>query len=284
MAGTSSSSVLYARQQIAERLREIRLDAGLTLRGVAEAAGWHESKSSRIEGAHTRPSDADIHAWCRACGAEQQAADLIAASRAADSTWTQWRRLERPGLRRAQESVIPLWEATRRFQIYSPCLIPSPLQSESYIRALLKAVRDRRPNPLDDIEDAVTVRVARERVIHEPDHEFAVILEENVLRHRIGGSSVLREQLEHLRAATAVPSVQLGIIPFTADRSLLRPVEMFFMFDDIEVQVELVSGWLRVTQPTEIEMYAQAFTRLSQLAVYGQAARALIARALSELS
>ena len=284
MADTSSSSVLHARQQIAGRLGEIRLDAGLTLRAVAEAAGWHESKSSRIEGARTRPSDSDILGWCRACGAEDQAADLIAASRAADSTWTQWRRLERPGLRRAQEAVIPLWEATRKFRIYSPCLIPSPLQSESYIRALLTAVRDRRPNPVDDIEDAVAVRVTRERVIHEPDHEFAIILEESVLRHRIGGSGALRDQLEHLRAAMAVPSVRLGIISFTADRTLLRPVEMFFMFDDAEVQAELVSGWLRVTQPTEIEMYAHTFTRLSQMAVYGRAARALITRALNELS
>lgn len=284
MAGTSSSSVLYARQQLAGRLREIRLDAGLTLRAVAETAEWHESKSSRIEGAHTRPSDSDIRAWCRACGAEDQAADLIAASRAADSTWTQWRRLERPGLRRAQESVIPLWEATRKFCIYSPCLVPSPLQSEPYIRALLTAVRDRRPNPVDDIEDAVAVRVARERVIYEPDHKFDILLEENVLRHRIGGNGALREQLEYLRVTMSVPSVRLGIIPFTADRSLLRPVEMFFMFDDTEVQAELVSGWLRVTQPTEIEMYSQAFTRLSRMAVYGRAARALITNALRELS
>lgn len=284
MAGTSSSSVLHARQQIADRLREIRLDAGLSLRAVAAAAGWHESKSSRIERALTRPSDADISAWCRVCGAEDQAADLIAASRAADSMWTQWRRLERPGLRRAQESVIPLWEASRTFRIYSPCLIPSPLQSEAYVRALLAAVRDRRPNPVDDIEQAVAVRLTRQQVIYEPDHEFAVILEENVLRHRIGGSQTLRNQLEHLGSAMTVPSVRLGIIPFAADRSLLRPVEMFFMFDDTEVQAELVSGWLRVTQPTETGMYAQAFRRLSQMAVYGQAARALIGRALRELS
>lgn len=121
-------------------------------------------------------------------------------------------------------------------------------------------------------------------MIYQPGHEFEVVLEENVLRHRIGGSTVLREQLEHLRAAAAVPSVRLGIIPFTADRSLLRPVEMFFLFDDAEVQAELVSGWLRVTQPAEIAMYAEAFTRLSRMAVHGPAARALISRALGELS
>ena len=284
MAISSSSSVQQARQQVADRLREIRLDAGLTLRAVALAAGWHESKSSRIEHAVTPPADADIQAWCRACGADELAADLIAASRAADSMWTQWRRLERPGLRRAQEAVIPLWERTRVFRMYSPCLVPSPLQAEAYIRALLTAVRDRRPAPVDDVEDAVAVRLARQEVIRQPGRKFEVLLEENALRHRIGGDSGLRQQLEHLRAAMAVPSVRLGIIPFTADRSPLRPVEMFFMYDDAEVQAELVSGWLRVTQPTEVEMYADVFTRLSRMAVYGHEAQALISGALRELA
>jgi transcriptional regulator with XRE-family HTH domain len=283
MPTTSSSTAQSARQQIADRLRDVRLDAGLTRSAVAALAGWHASKSSRIEHGRTAPSDSDIRAWCRACGAEDQAADLIAASRTADSTWTQWRRLERPGLRRAQESVQPLWEATRRLRIYSPCLIPSPLQSEAYIRALLAAIQDRRPGSLDDIDEAVAVRLTRQHVVREADREFNLVLEENVLRHRIGGDIALREQLEHLRAAMSRPSVRLGIIPFTAERSLLRPVEMFFMFGDAEVQAELVSGWLRVTQPTEIEMYAQAFTRLSQIAVYGQSARALITRAIAEL-
>ena len=284
MATTPSSSVQQARQQVAGRLREIRLDAGLTLRAVAAAAGWHESKSSRIEHAVTTPSDTDILAWCRACQADSLAGDLIAASRAADSMWTQWRRLERPGLRRAQESVLPLWQRTRAFRIYSPCLVPSPLQAESYIRALLTAVRDRRPGPVDDVEEAVTVRLDRQQIIGQPGHEFEVVLEENVLRHRIGGAGALREQLEHLRTAMSVPSVRLGIIPFTADRSPLRPVEMFFLYDDTEVQAELVSGWLRVTQPTEIGMYAGVFTRLSQMAVYGTDARALISRALRQLA
>ena len=279
----TSSTVQQARQEIAGRLREIRLDAGLTKRALAVEAGWHESKCSRIEHARTPPSDADIRAWCEICGAGDQAADVIAASRAADSTWTQWRRLERPGLRRIQESVIPLWESTRELRIYSPFLIPGPVQTAAYIRALLKAVRDRRPNLVDDIEQAVEVRVATQRVTHEGDHRFTIVLEENVLRHRIGGPAVLREQLEHLRSAMSLPSVRLGIIPFTADRSVLHPVEMFFMHDDAQVNIELVSGWLRVTQPGEVEMYSEAFARLAETAVYGSAARTLINEAIGTL-
>jgi transcriptional regulator with XRE-family HTH domain len=279
----TSSAVQQARQDVASRLRELRLDAGLTKRAVAAAAGWHESKCSRIEHARTPPSDADIRAWCRICAVDDQAADLIAASRVADSMWTQWRRLERPGLRRAQESAIPLWEQTSRFRIYSPFLVPGPVQTAPYIRALLTAVRDRRPTPIDDIEEAVQVRVAKQHVTYEGDHRFAIVVEESVLRHQIGGTAVLREQLEYLRSAMSLPSVTLGIIPFSADRSLLHPVEMFFMYDGAQVNVELVSGWLRVTQPSEVEMYAQAFARLAEMAVYGSAARALVNQAIDAL-
>src|SRR5487761_1045079 len=136
------SAAQQARQELAQRLREIRLDAGLTARVVAAAAGWHPSKCSRIEQARTPPSDSDIRVWCQICGAAEQVADLIAASRAADSMWTQWRRLERSGLRRVQESVNPLWESTQEFRIYSPSLIPGPVQTAAYIRVLLKALRD----------------------------------------------------------------------------------------------------------------------------------------------
>ena len=80
-----------------------------------------------------------------------------------------------------------------------------------------------------------------------------------------------------------VRSVTLSIIPFSADRSLLHPVEMFFMHDDAQVNVELVSGWLRVTQPSEVEMYAQAFALLAEMAVHGSAARALVNQAIDAL-
>jgi len=279
----SSSSVQHARQALADRLREVRLDAGLTARALSAGAGWHEAKTSRIEHARVAPSDADIGTWCEVCNVADQVPDLVAASRAVSSMWVTWRRLERPGLRRAQESVIPLWERTRQFRIYSPFLIPGPVQTASYIRALLWATRQRRPNRVDDIEDAVRVRLAKQRVTHEGDHRFTVLLEENVLRHQIGGPDILRGQLHHLLAAMSLPSVTVGIIPFAADRSLLRPVEMFFLFDDAEVSVELVSGGLTVTEPTEVAMYADAFGKLAAMASYGKNARGLIGTAIDDL-
>src|SRR6202046_2842896 len=85
-----SPSAKRARRELAERLREIRRDAGLTARALSAAAGWHESKTSRIESAKQAPSDADIRSWCRICGVDDRAADLIAASRTADSLYVEW--------------------------------------------------------------------------------------------------------------------------------------------------------------------------------------------------
>ncbi len=278
---STSSSAQRAREALAQRLKEIRLDAGLTARAVATAAGWHESKCSRIEAAKQSPSDTDIRTWCRVCGADDQAADLIAASRAAEEMWTQWRRVERGGLKALQEATVPLWERTKKFRIYSPWLIPGPVQTAEYIRALLEQVAGQRPEGLRGIDEAVAVRLAKQHVVEEGDHTFAILLEEAAIRARIGDPAVMAGQLGHLLTAAAFPSVSLGVIPLSADRTTMTAVEGFFLFDDAQVNVELVSGWLRITTPGEIAMYAQTFAELANQAVYGADARALITSAIS---
>ncbi|SDJ94829.1 hypothetical protein SAMN05421869_11396 [Nonomuraea jiangxiensis] len=193
--------------------------------------------------------------------------------------FVEWRHMERTGLKKAQEAVVPRWERTRHFRIYSSKLIPGPLQTRAYITAILSALMRRR-GLRDDVEEAVQVRVDKQHVIHEGDHRFAVVLEESVLRAPIGGADVMAGQLGHLLTVSALPSISLGIIPLDADRSTMWPVEGFFMFDDAEATVELVSGHLTVTQPHEIALYAGAFAELAALAMYGKAARALITKAI----
>ncbi|MFG3049847.1 DUF5753 domain-containing protein [Kitasatospora sp. NPDC048239] len=180
--------------------------------------------------------------------------------------------MERSGLKHAQESVVPLWERSRRYRFYSPCLIPGPIQTPAYIRALLTAIRDRR-GLADDLEAAVQIRIDNQQVLHAGHRRFAIVLEEGALRYRIGGAETMADQLGYLLAVASLPSVSLGVIPLDADRSALRPTEGFFMFDDDQVNVELVSAHLTITQPYEIGTYAEAFAELSGIAVYGPAAR-----------
>ena len=93
-----------ARAALAARLREIRIEAGLTASDLAERAGWQRSKVSKIEHARQVPSIGDITAWCEYTGATAQVPDLVASLRAVEGMWVEWRRLERTGLRRLQDS------------------------------------------------------------------------------------------------------------------------------------------------------------------------------------
>ncbi len=278
----SSSSAWQARQALGARLGEIRKDAGLTGRALAQRCGWHESKVSRIEHARTAPSADDIRSWCEHCGRPPETEDLITFLRTVEGMFIEWRRMERTGLRRAQEAVLPLWERTRLFRAYSSWLIPGAVQTRAYTAAVLRAIAARRELP-DDVEDAVAVRTDRLRLLREGDHRFHVLIEEPVLRNVIGGSEVMAGQLGHLITIASLPSVSLGIVPMGLDRDAVWPVEDFWIFDDRQVNVELVSGWLTLTQPREIAMYGKTFSELSEIAVRGAQARALVTSAIDAL-
>lgn len=266
---------------MAARLRELRLDAGLTGHDLAVRCGWHKAKTSRIENARTPPSDADIRAWCTACGAEDQIADLIAASRTAESMYVEWRRRQRTGLRRLQESYVPLYERTTRFRVYSPDIVPGFVQTPAYATALLSAITEFRGIP-NDVAEAVRARMTRSRILHDGKRRFAFLVEESALRYRIGDAEIMSEQLDYLRSTASLPNVSLGIIPFTESRRMW-PLEACYIFDDRLVQVELLTAEVTVSTPTEVATYVKAFTELHRLAVYGQQARALITSAINTL-
>jgi transcriptional regulator with XRE-family HTH domain len=277
-----SSSVQRARQQLAERLRDLRLDAGLSGRDLSAAAGWHPAKTTRIELAKQAASEADIVTWCQVCRAERETPDLIAASRIADSAYVEYRRLNRTGMKRRQDAVRPLYERTALFKAYCPSVVPGWLQTPGYAAALLSSITEFRGTP-DDVAEAVTARMRRNSIVTSGGHRFALLLEETVLRYRIGGADVMAGQLGHLLEAVALPSVSLGVIPFSAPSRPAWPVEQFTVFDDDRVDVELLSAQVTVTAPSEVTLYVRAFERLAALAVHGENARGLVTAALATL-
>lgn len=281
MAVSASSSAQQARQVLAARLGEVRRDAGLSGRDLAAACGWYPSKVSRIENGRTAPSTDDIRAWCAACGAEQQAADLIASLRAVEGMWVEWRRMERNGLSAAQQARLPLFERTSRFRSYSSWLVPGLIQTRAYTEAVLRAVQRRRV-AVDDVAEAVEARMERQRVLYEGRRTFGFLLEESVLRSSTGGREVLAGQLGQLITVGSLPNVSLGIVPLSPDRGR-TPVEGFWIFNSEQVSVELVSGHLTITQPSEIRLYEEAFAEMASLAVHGAEARRRIADALHAL-
>ncbi|MEU1074915.1 MULTISPECIES: helix-turn-helix transcriptional regulator [unclassified Streptomyces] len=277
-----SSAAHAARGQVAQRLRELRADAGITGGELAARCGWTHSKSSRIENARTPPTPEDIRRWCVACGAPEQVADLVAQSRNAEAQYVEWRRKVRTGLRHLQDSYVQLYRSTTLFRVYSPTLVPGLLQTEGYARAVLSANARLLGIP-DDAEQAAAARIERSRIIHEPGRRFVLLIEESVLRYRLGSSDAMAAQLGYLLTAGALPAVSLGIIPEETGERALWPQEVFHMYDDTLVSVELLSARVTVTQPTEIELYLKAFERLRTMAVYGSDARALVLKAIAAL-
>ncbi|MER5996430.1 helix-turn-helix domain-containing protein [Streptomyces viridosporus] len=276
-----SSSAQAAREALAVRLTHLRKDAGLTGKELSAQCGWHPAKTTRIQKGAVLPSDADIRTWCAACGADDQADDLIATARAVDSMYMEWRRLHKDGMRKVQEDWYALHEQTRHCRVYVSNLPPGFLQTPAFATALMEQITRFQGTP-NDIAEAVAARVARSRFLYEGGHVYVVLLEESVLRYRTADPDAMRGQLRHLLAVMPLASISLGIIPFTAQRTVW-PLEAFYVHDDTMAVVETLTAEIKVTQPREVADYAKAFAGLASMAVYGDAARALIQAAIDAL-
>ncbi|GAA2608586.1 helix-turn-helix transcriptional regulator [Actinomadura fulvescens] len=272
-------AVQAARHALADRLREIRVNAGVKSKYLAESAGWDRWKVGKIEHAQRAPSVTDIRTWCRICDAEDQSEDLVAALQAADSAYSTWKRLQRGkgGLRRLQESRLALYEGASTDWTYCSQVVPGLLQTRGYVTELLTLVSRRSGGPDDDVPGAVTARIDRQRVLWRPGRKFLFLVEEAALYYRFGGPEVMSEQLSHLAdiTASAIPSVALGILPFSRPRTQWV-LENFTVFDGTKVEVEILSALVTITVPGEVSLYLAAFEDLFRSAVFGDEAGSLI--------
>ncbi|MFF5112036.1 helix-turn-helix domain-containing protein [Streptosporangium sp. NPDC000509] len=145
MPSSSSSSAQHARQALANQLREIRLQAGLSAKELAARAGWHgNTKVSKIEHG-TRPASADdVRAWCQVCGVPPQRTDeLLAEQQSMAGTWVTYQRLNRAGLRQAQLSVRPIYDRTSLIRAYQSRTLPGLIQTAGFTTTSLEQVRIR---------------------------------------------------------------------------------------------------------------------------------------------
>jgi transcriptional regulator with XRE-family HTH domain len=284
---STSSSAQAARQALADQLREIRERAGLTGRALAVAAGWRPQKVSRIEHGVRPISAPDLDIWCRVCGVRtRRTEELLAERSAAARMWTTMQRLHRAGMTQAQESVRAMYEAVTLVRAYQPMVVPGLLQTADYTRAGLESVRDLLGLQVDDITDAVAERIDRQSVLKRPGKRFVFVVEEQVLHHRVCEHDLHRRQLAHLRGVMGLPAVSLNIIPLDVERPLRWPCEGFDMLSEhhgTTVAVELVSGYLQITNPSEVALYRREFEELLERSVTGESARRLLEAASARL-
>lgn len=282
MITSPSSSAKQEQEALGVRLRELRKDAGLTARALAAVTGQHYTRVSKIEHGVQAPSDSDIRDWCRACGADAQASDLLATLRAVESAYLEFRRQSRAGMKRVVGAhTLALYECTRLFRIYEHNVIPGLFQTAGYCSAML-SFWIRFLGAPNDLEEAVATRMERQRVIYHGAKRFIVVLEEQALRTWFDTAETQAGQLDRLLALMSLPNVSLGIVPMMTERVAVGSTG-FWIFDDALVALETPTASIEVNRPQELQLYTRMFEALKAPAVYGRAARDLITKAIDEL-
>ena len=224
---------------------------------------------------------ADIRAWCAICGVPEEIPNLIAASRSAESAYIEFRRVQR-SQKRMQVLRAEQYAKSRHYRIYASNVVPWPLHTASYMRAMMEHFDQFHEAGNIDIAEGVEERLARQRqYLGKGVRRCELVIEESVLYDRTFSSDVMRGQLAHLLAGPHWPGLSLGIIPRGAARGYYA-AETFSIYGDT-VAIETVSAIITVTQPREIALYLRCFTDLSRAAVSGSAGRDLITQALAVL-
>ncbi|MFJ6214807.1 helix-turn-helix domain-containing protein [Streptomyces sp. NPDC092296] len=278
---TAHQGVHEARQELGGRLRTVRADAGIDGRTLAGLLDWPPSKVSKIQLGRQAPTADDIRAWTAACGAPQAADELLVLLRDLDSRYAAWRRQLKQGHAVVQRSWAETEAAAETIRAFEPCWIPGLFQTADYAAARFREHAQLNESTRDT-EAAVAARLARQDVLYSPGRRrWHILLTEAALLYGLAPADVMRAQLDRLVSATTLPAVRLGIVPLRK-RIPVSPVHGFWIFDNHQVIVEVVSAELRLSLPEEVAQYRRVFDLLAPSALYDGDARRLLTAAAEQ--
>jgi hypothetical protein len=188
------------------------------------------------------------------------------------------------GLTSLQSDILVLENQATRIAHFQPALIPALLQTPDYAREMLHLPS----GPLlydsteDDISRMIAVRVQRQQALYQPRKKIHVVLLEGALRCRVCTPATLLDQLDRLLVLLRLPSLELGIIPFTAQMPVF-PLSGFDLYDSDVLSVETVASETWVSDPVEVSKYLKLFEMLWEAASTGDEAAATIQQVAHEL-
>jgi len=269
---------------LVNELRRLREAAGLTIEEVAEKLECSASKVSRIETGRVGAGPRDVRDMLGLYGVDSaQVDELVQLAREArrKAWWT------------AYGDVVPgpyvgLEAEAESVRTYQALLIPGLLQSEGYIRALIRQVS------LDvsdeEVDRRVQVRAARQALLVEDDPlTLWVVLDEAALRRLVGGPEVMREQLDRLREVATLPNVTLQVVPFSAGGHAGMDGPFVILGfpehrDPDMVYIESTRRGVYLEHKDDVRRYAHMFEQLTASALTPDESDALIAAVARELS
>jgi transcriptional regulator with XRE-family HTH domain len=280
MIATASPTV--RRRRLAAELREIREDKGKSGDTVAAALKWSPSKISRYERARTglRPQEVErLLDYYGITGSRR----AVLLGLAEDATHKGWWEEFAGSLSDDYKHFIGLEHEAASMAIWHVDVVTGLLQTESYARHIIGSYSRVEPITPGMIGRLVRVRMRRQEVLNRDGLELSVILDESVLRRRVGDESVMYEQLLHLARAADRPNLTLQILPLDAQHTVFGESFVIFGFgadgDGIPHDV-LTTEHLRssctLEEEREIYLHRIAFQMLASAALDPAASRALI--------
>ena len=123
-------------------------------------------------------------------------------------------------LARRWDGSYPSWftewvEAERRastLHTWQPLILPGLLQTPDYARALFLAWRVTDSDA--ELDQLVNARIERQAIFEPPKPpSLWAVIDEGVLRRRIGSAKIMREQLEHLIDVSERSKITVQVVP-----------------------------------------------------------------------
>ena len=270
------------RRRLAAELRGIRESKGKSGDTVAAALKWSPSKISRYERARTglRPREVERLLDYYEITGPRRALLLGLAEDAAQKGW--WEEFT-DSLSEDYKQFIGLEHEATSMAIWHVNVVTGLLQTEDYARHIIGSYSRVEPIAPGMIGRLVRVRMRRQQVLSRDGLQLSVVLDESVLKRRIGDESVMYDQLLRLVKEADRPNVTLRVLPLDAQHSVFGESFVIFSFgqdadamlQDVVSTEHLRSGF---TLEGERDTYLHriAFQMLSEASLDPVASRALI--------
>lgn len=277
-----STDYQQARVALGARLRELRTEAGLTVRGFAAVCGWVPSKVSKLENGKQTAAASDLEAWASGVGRPEAAAELKGRLAGLESTYRSWRRQLAGGHRAVQDALGAQHERTKVLRGISASVIPGIFQTPEYARAVLASYAELH-GAVRDVEGGVASRMRRQEGLYARGKQYKVLLWESALHVRICSPMVLADQLDRLMSVNGLSTVELGIVPLGANVRIAAGDD-FWIHDDRLVIAESWHAEMWLDSPEDVALYRKVWDALASSAVSGRDAHRIIARARAALA
>lgn len=125
---------------------------------------------------------------------------------------------------------------------YAAALVPGILQTEDYARAVFQTGFP--PKTDEECDRALVTRLRRAHILDDPKSPVVwTLLDEAVLRRRVGGSRAMAEQLRHIVKLGEQRRIRVHVLPFGAGaHALMESMVSLMWFEDLP-PVVYVEGW-----------------------------------------